>query len=160
MSRPWPLPALLAAAVALAIALLGATITQIGPWYEGLAQPDWAPPRPAYGIAWTLIFACAAAAAVSAWAATPDRRAAELVIGLFALNGFLNILWSLIFFRLQRPDWALAEVVLLWLSVASLVAVCGRYSRAAALLLLPYLAWVGIAGLLNWEVVRLNGPFG
>ena len=60
----------------------------------------------------------------------------------------------------SRPDWALAEVVLLWLSVASLVAVCGRYSRAAALLLLPYLAWVGIAGLLNWEVVRLNGPFG
>jgi tryptophan-rich sensory protein len=66
----------------------------------------------------------------------------------------------LIFFRLQRPDWAMAELVLLWLSVAALISVSSRHSRLAALLLLPYLAWVSIAGLLNWEVVRLNGPFG
>ncbi len=160
MSRPWPLPALLAGLAALAVAFLGGTITPIGPWSQGLAQPEWAPPRPAFGIVWTLVFACAAVAAVSAWESAPDRRARELLIGLFALNGFLNLLWSFIFFRLQRPDWAMAELVLLWLSIAGLVAVCGRYSRLAASLLLPYLAWVSVAGLLNWEVVQLNGPFG
>jgi len=160
VTRPWPLPALLAGLVAVAVAMLGATITDLGPWYQGLAQPDWAPPRPLYGIAWTVIFALAAVAAVSAWAATPDRRAAEALVGLFALNGFFNILWSLLFFRIARPDWALAELVILWLSIVALIVSCGRYSRMSAMLLLPYLAWVTVAGLLNWEIVRLNGPFG
>jgi tryptophan-rich sensory protein len=154
------LPALLAGLAAVAVALLGGTMTQLGPWYEGLVQPGWAPPRPAFGIVWTLIFACAAVSGVSAWTSAPNRRAGEVLLGLFALNGFLNVLWSLIFFRLHRPDWALTELVLLWLSVAALIVVCGRHSRLAAMLLLPYLAWVSIAGLLNWEVVRLNGPFG
>ena len=82
------------------------------------------------------------------------------MIGLFALNGFLNILWSLLFFRMQRPDWAFAEVMLLWLSVLLLVVICWRHSRLAGLLLLPYLAWVSVAAALNWSVVELNGPFG
>jgi tryptophan-rich sensory protein len=66
----------------------------------------------------------------------------------------------MIFFRIQRPDWAFIEVLLLWLSILALIAYCGRYSRAAALLFLPYLAWVSFAAALNWAVVDLNGPFG
>jgi translocator protein len=160
MSRSWLLPATLAGLAALAVALIGMTITDLGAWYRGLEQPGWAPPDPLYGAAWTLIFALAAVSAVAAWSAAPNRRAAERIVGLFALNGFLNILWSLLFFRLQRPDWALAELVLLWLSVAALILATGRHSRIAPVLLLPYLAWVSFAGLLNWEIVRLNGPFG
>lgn len=160
MTRPWPLPALLAALAAALVAALGVTLTDLGPWYRGLEQPFWAPPDMLYGAAWTLIFAGAALAGVSAWRQAPRRRDAEAIIGLFALNGFLNILWSLLFFRLQRPDWALTEVVLLWLSVAALILVCARHSRTAGLLLVPYLIWVSFAALLNWEIVRLNGPFG
>lgn len=81
-------------------------------------------------------------------------------MGLFALNGFLNISWSLIFFRLQRPDWAFYEVILLWLSILALIVYCGRFSKTAAALLVPYLAWVSFAGALNWAVVQLNAPFG
>ena len=87
-------------------------------------------------------------------------RTGDTLIGLFALNGFLNILWSLLFFRMQRPDWAFAELLLLWLSVGALVIFCGRQSRFAGLLLVPYLVWVTIAGALNWQIVELNGPFG
>lgn len=160
MSRSWILPSALAAFAALAVAMLGMTMTELGPWYRSLAQPDWSPPDPVYGAAWTLIFALAAASGVLAWRAAPTRRAVETLIGAFALNGFLNVLWSLIFFRLHRPDWALNELVLLWLSVALLIVVTGRHSRAAAALLLPYFAWVSFAGVLNWEIVRLNGAFG
>ncbi len=60
---------------------------------------------------------------------------------------------------LKRPDWALLEVVALWLSVALLIVVSGRRDRAAGWLLVPYLAWVAFAGVLNWSVVRLNEPF-
>lgn len=154
------LPAFAAATAALVVALVGMTLTDLSPWYRGLAQPAWAPPDPVYGAAWTLIFALAAVAGLLAWGRSNDRRAAEALIGLFALNGFLNLLWSLLFFRIQRPDWALAELVLLWLSVAGLVVVCGRRSRLSGALLLPYLAWVSFAGLLNWEIVRLNGLAG
>jgi translocator protein len=160
MSRSWIVPLVLASLSALAVAMLGMTITDLGPWYRSLRQPDWAPPDPVYGAAWTLIFALAAMAAVLAWRAAPHRREAETMVGLFALNGFLNVLWSLIFFRLQRPDWAGWEVIALWLSVAGLIVYCGRFSKGAAALLVPYLVWVTIAAALNWQVAALNGPFG
>ena len=154
------LPALMAAGAAMLVAMVGMTLTDLGPWYRDLAQPAWAPPDPLYGAAWTLIFALAAVSGLIAWSRSPDWAAAEIVIGLFALNGFLNVLWSLIFFRLQRPDWAMVEIVPLWISVAALITVCGRRSKLAGALLVPYLAWVTFAGRLNWEIVRLNGPFG
>lgn len=160
MSRSWAIPVIFAALAALGIAMLGATMTDLGPWYQSLQKPEWTPPGPAFPIAWTGIFALAAWAAVTAWRAAPNTRQADWLIGMFALNGFLNIMWSILFFRLQRPDWAFFEVLLLWLSIAALVVQCWRYSRLSALLLLPYLVWVTIAAALNWRVVELNGPFG
>ncbi|MEG3165491.1 TspO/MBR family protein [Sphingomonas sp. PB2P19] len=159
MTRVWIFPIFIAAMLAGIVALLGATITDTGAWYQALVKPDWAPPDAAYGVAWTAIYAFTALAGVAAWLAAPSWREREWLLGLFALNGFLNILWSLLFFRLHRPDWAAIEVVALWLSVAALVAIGGRRSRTAALLLLPYLAWVAFAGYLNVTIVQLNGPF-
>jgi tryptophan-rich sensory protein len=152
-------PVLTAAAAATFVALLGGTITDLGPWYQSLRKPGWQPPPIVFPIAWTLIYALTAAAAVMAWRRAPRGSEREWLIGLFALNGFLNVLWSLLFFRLHRPDWALAEVVLLWLSVMSLIVVTWRRSRVPAILLAPYLIWVSIASVLNYDVVRLNAPF-
>ena len=76
------------------------------------------------------------------------------------MNGFLNILWSLLFFRLQRPDWGLLEVGPFWLSIAALMIFIWRFSRLGSLLLAPYLVWVSIASLLNYQIVHMNGPFG
>lgn len=160
VGKAWGLPVAVAALAASLVAALGATITDLGPWYQSLRQPDWAPPDIAFGPIWTVVFACTAIAGVTAWRAAPDGRRAETVIALFALNGFLNLLWSMLFFRAHRPDWAVIEVALLWLSIVALIVVCGRHSRPAALLLLPYLLWVSIASVLNWQVVQLNGPFG
>ena len=154
------LPIAVATVAAACVAALGATVTDLGPWYQGLEKPSWNPPDLAFPMGWTLIYAFGTIAAINAWRAAPTSAQAEWVISLFALNGFLNILWSLIFFRLQRPDWAFIEVIALWLSIIALIIFCGRFSRSAALLLVPYLAWVTFAGALNWAVVDLNGPFG
>ena len=159
MNRAWVFPVVIAAFVAMAVAVMGATITDIGPWYHGLAQPRWAPPDVAYGAAWTVIYALTALAGVTAWLATPTWHERETLIGLFALNGFLNIVWSLLFFRFHRPDWAVIEVIGLWLSVAALIVVIWRRSQWGAVLLLPYLLWVTFAGYLNMTIVHLNGPF-
>jgi benzodiazapine receptor len=154
------MPILWAGLAALAVAVLGALMTELGDWYYGLRQPPWKPPDQLFGPAWTLIFALAALSGAHAWSRLPERRHREWLLVLFALNGFLNVLWSLLFFRLQRPDWALAEVGFLWLSIALLLAFLARHDRAAAWLLVPYLAWVTFAATLNLAVVRLNGPFG
>jgi tryptophan-rich sensory protein len=151
---------LFAGLAALAIAGLGALSTDLGPWYRELKQPSWKPPDMLFGPAWTLIYTLAAVAGVKAWEAAPNRAAREWILALFALNAFLNLLWSLLFFRVQRPDWALVEVGLLWASIALLIFVLGRWSRTAGWLLVPYLAWVSFAATLNFAVVRLNSPFG
>lgn len=154
----WPI--WVAALSATAVAGLGALMTDLGPWYRSLVQPSFQPPDWAFGPAWTTIFALAAIAGATAWREAPDRASRQWLLALFALNGFLNVLWSLLYFRLHRPDWALYEVGFLWLSVLLLIVVLGRYSHRAAWMLVPYLAWVTFAAVLNLAIVRLNGPFG
>ena len=153
-------PVLVAAAAAIAVAALGGTLTDIGPWYQNLKKPSWQPPDWLFGPAWTTIFALAVVSAVSAWRGARDRTRREWIIGLFALNGFLNVLWSTLFFALRRPDWALLEVGFLWLAIVLPMAVFWRISKTATLCLVPYLLWVTFAAYLNLTVVRLNAPFG
>jgi tryptophan-rich sensory protein len=98
-------------------------------------------------------------AGVFYWKRSINRSARQRILAAFALNAFLNTLWSLLFFRLKRPDWALYEVGFLWLSIVLLIVLLSRESRMAAWLLAPYLAWVSFASLLNWTIVQLNAPF-
>lgn len=160
MTKAGMMPILIAGSLALVTAMVGGTITVLDDWYYSLQQPAWAPPGYMFGIIWTAVFAMIALAGVFVWERAPTRRDVEISIGLFALNGFLNLGWSFLFFRMQRPDLAFYELIALWLSIAALIWFCGRFSRAAALLLVPYIVWVTIAGALNWQVVQLNGPFG
>jgi tryptophan-rich sensory protein len=81
------------------------------------------------------------------------------VAWLFGTNAVLNVLWSALYFKLQRPDWALFEVVFLWLSIAALIVGLWALSRRASALLIPYAIWVAVAAVLNYETVELNGPF-
>jgi tryptophan-rich sensory protein len=151
---------IIAALAAIAVATIGGTLTDLGPWYQSLREPAWKPPDAAFGPIWTTIFALAAVAGVLAWRNERSSARRQLIVGLFAVNGFLNILWSLIFFDLHRPDLALVEVAGLWLSILVLIIVLFPRSALASLCLVPYLAWVSVASLLNFDVVALNGPFG
>lgn len=157
-SGTWkPVAAALAGAVAASV--LGALSTDIGPWYYALTKPSWQPPDWLFGPAWTAIFALAALSGVLAWRKAPDRARRTVMLALFAVNLGLNALWSLLFFRLRRPDFALVEVAALWLSIAALMVVMWPYSRTSSGLLLPYIAWVSFAAFLNLTIVRLNAPF-
>jgi translocator protein len=158
-NKSWIIPIAVGAAAAVLVAAAGMTITELGPWYKALKQPAWAPPDWAFGVIWTIIFSLTTIAGVSAWRRVPDERAGEALIGMLAFNGFLNLLWSFLFFKMQRPDWALFEVALLWLSILMLIMMTRRYAPAAALLFIPYLIWVTIAAALNYQIVMLNRPF-
>lgn len=151
----------LAAAAACAVAGVGAVVTNLSPWYYSLREPSWKPPDALFGPAWTVIFTLAAISGYLSWRRSSRYSPNQArVLALFAVNGILNIAWSVLFFRLHRLDWALLEVTLLWLSIVGLIYFTARASRTASLLLVPYLVWVSFAACLNYAVLRLNGPTG
>ncbi|AJP74028.1 TspO/MBR family protein [Sphingomonas hengshuiensis] len=152
-------PILVAAGVAIFLGAFGGLMTPIGPWYHDLRKPSLQPPNWLFGPAWTLILGLAAWSAVTAWnAASTDSERTSVVI-LFATNAVFHALWSPLFFRARRPDWALIEVVFLWASLVALVVGLWPISQFASLLILPYLLWVSFASWLNTAIVRLNRPF-
>jgi tryptophan-rich sensory protein len=148
-----------AALSATAVGTLGALTTELGSWYYALHKPPWQPPDWLFGPAWTLIFALTALAGVLYWRDEYRREQRLQILAAFALNAFLNTFWSLLFFRLKRPDLALDEVGFLWASIALLIVLLKRRSTTAAWLLVPYLLWVSFAAYLNWTIVQLNAPF-
>jgi tryptophan-rich sensory protein len=138
---------------------IGGGLTELGPWYFSLKHPEWKPPDPYFGVIWTTIFTLCAISGGLAWRSAYRPNDKKRIILLFAANAFLNILWSAIYFKLKRPDLAVFEVVILWLSILFLVLGLWRISKKAALLLIPYWVWVSVATVLNVETVKLNGPF-
>ena len=123
--------------------------------YEDLIKPSWRPPNGLFGPVWAILYAMIA---VSGWLIWRELgwTAGALPLGLYALQLLLNGLWSAIFFGLRRPGLACLEMVLLWLSILGLIALFYPIHQWAALLLVPYLAWVSFAFLLNFAIWRLN----
>lgn len=148
-------------AIAWAVVLggLGGVLTKIGPWYRNLRKPAWQPPDWLFGPAWTVILGAAAWAMVLSWEGAGDDWGRRVIVMLYAANFVFHFLWSPLFFTLKRPDWALVEVVPLWLSVFALCVMLRPFSVQASWLIVPYLVWVSFAACLNIAIVRLNGPF-
>lgn len=150
-------PAIIAGLWAIILGGAGGLLTEIGEWYRNLNKPSWQPPDWLFGPAWTLILGLSGWSFYLAWTAAPETLG--LIATLFAINFVLHLLWSPLFFKIKRPDWALYENIFLWLSVLSLCVILPRYSPLAGWLNLPYLAWVSFAFVLNWKIVQLNRPF-
>lgn len=143
-----------------AVSVIGQQLTDLGPWYRALNQPEWKPPDWAFGVIWSSVFLLIVIAGVMAWRKAKHPAQRVQIVALFAVNSMLHVLWSMLFFTLKRPDWALVELVFLWLSIAAIIWTFWKISRLASLILLPYITWVTIAGFLNYANVQLNGPFG
>ena len=134
--------------------LLGARSTP-GTWYAELARPSFAPPGWVFGPVWTVLYIMMG---VALWLVWSRGRLSEvaLPLTLFGLQLVLNALWPVVFFGLHRPGLAFAEIVCLWVAIAATVAVFWRHRPIAGALLLPYLAWVTFAAVLNLAFWRLN----
>jgi len=145
--------------ISFATAGIGGALTDLGPWYQALKQPDWKPPDAAFGVIWSTIFTLGAFSGWLAWRQATLLRERLVVLAVFLINLCLNVLWSWLFFVQHRPDWSLVELYFLWASIVAMMVVSWRHSRLAAVLLVPYLAWVTTAGFLNQANITLNGPF-
>mgnify|MGYP001432860613 CR=1 FL=1 len=136
-------------------AAVGAQFTP-GPWYDDLVKPAWTPPGWVFAPVWTTLYLLMA---VSAWLVTlhGNWHQRRLPLAVFSLQLAFNAAWSWLFFGLQRPSWALVDIIVLWLLVGVTVVLFFKTRRAAGILLLPYWAWLTLATALNAEIWRLNG---
>ena len=137
-----------------AAASLGALFMP-GAWYAGLKKPPWNPPAWIFGPVWSALYTMMAVAAWLVWqrgGVAAQRRP----LGLFLAQLVLNAAWTPLFFGLHRPGVAFAEIFLLWLAIAASLVAFRPVSRVAAWLLVPYLAWVSFAAMLNGTLWRLN----
>ncbi len=142
----------------LAAGAAGGIVTgpEIGGWYQTLEKPAWQPPNWIFGPVWTTLYLMMAVAAWLIWKPA-GLGAARFPLVLFIVQLVLNVAWSWIFFGMHRPGWAVLELVVLWLAIAVTTWAFFRRSSIAGWLMVPYLAWVSFAGVLNFEIWRLNG---
>ncbi len=154
--------AAIAAGWAIILGGAGGALTEIGQWYRELRKPPWQPPDWLFGPAWTVILGLAGWSFYIGLTQAPTDEARMGVCALFSVNFVMHFLWSPLFFKLKRPDWALLENVLLWLSVVGLMVVLPRLAgdSFAGWLNVPYFVWVSFAFVLNLKIVQLNRPFG
>lgn len=132
-----------------------ATSTSVGTWYPTLVKPEFTPADGVFGPVWLTLYILMALAGWRVWRKNGFANASG-ALALFGLQLVLNLLWSVWFFGLQQIGWALIDIVLLWLAIAATIIAFWRIDTFAAVLLLPYLAWVSFAALLNFEIWRLN----
>ena len=126
-----------------------------GDWYERLKKPSWRPPNRIFAPVWTVLYLMIATAGWLVWREAGFANAG-VPMAVYALQLFLNAAWTPLFFGLHRPDLGFVDIVLLWLSIIATILVFYPINLGAALLLLPYLAWVTLAAALNFAVWRLN----
>ena len=148
---------IIAIATCFAAAGIGGLVTtpQIPGWYANLAKPAWNPPNWIFGPVWSCLYLMMAVAAWLVWRQA-GFAGAKLPLALFAIQLALNSLWSVLFFGLQNPGAAVIEIILLWAAILATLISFWKRSRWAGGLLVPYLAWVTFATVLNVAIWRMN----
>ena len=144
-------------ALCLGIGALGASVvaTSVDTWYGELAKPPFTPPDHVFGPIWTVFYVLMAIAAWRVWRAA-DRDTRRGPLTLFALQLALTLGWTVVFFGLEKIGAALATIVVLDVGVVVTTLAFRPIDRWAGLLMLPYLAWVAFATVLNIAIWRLN----
>lgn len=132
------------------------TASAIPAWYNFINKPAWNPPSWLFGPVWTTLYILMGLALFLVWTKGMNSPGVKKAIAIFSLQLVLNAAWSFIFFGLRSPFWALVEILFLGLAILWTIMEFYRISRPAAILLIPYLAWVSFATFLNYTIWTLN----
>lgn len=157
MSKTRDIPALIIWLIlCFATAYVGAMATRDAPvFYAQLSLASWAPPASVFGPVWTVLYTMMA---IAAWMVWQRRNApgADVAIGVFVLQLVVNALWSWVFFAWHRGALAFVNIVVLWLLIVATILLFKRIRPSAALMLVPYLAWVSFATALAYSAWQRN----
>lgn len=121
-------------------------------WYSSLVKPSFNPPGWIFSPVWTILYILMGILFARLWRHKDENRVA---IALFILQMILNFLWTPLFFYFHTIDLAFLDCTMLLISIIALAWVL-RNKRNLVLLILPYLAWVSFATLLNFMIYKMN----
>ncbi|HWR00157.1 MAG TPA: TspO/MBR family protein [Candidatus Methylomirabilis sp.] len=132
------------------------TFEAIPNWYSTLQKPALNPPSWVFAPAWTMLYALMGISVFLMYQKGWKRKEGKRALVIFGVQLFLNAIWSLIFFGLRLPGFALVDILLLWIAILVTIITFEKISKPAAWLLLPYLLWVSFAAYLNFAIFYLN----
>jgi benzodiazapine receptor len=142
--------------ISFTVAATGAMASiQAAQFYANMLQPAWAPPAWLFGPVWSALYLMMAVAAWSVWR-KGGFSAARVALSLFLLQLVLNALWSWLFFAWHLGALAFIDILIMWVFIVLTIITFKTHNKIAAWLLVPYLAWVSFAAVLNFSVWQLN----
>ncbi len=142
-----------------AAGFLGSLVTETGPgsWYaEELVKPWFVPPPIAFPIVWTTLFILMGIALYLIIRKGFEEKGVRMAAAVFGVQLVLNIAWSFAFFGLQSPIAGLMVILTLWCAIAASIWYFYAVEKTAAYLLVPYIAWVSFAALINATILYIN----
>jgi tryptophan-rich sensory protein len=145
-------------AVCQAAGLIGSifNIEAIPTWYTTINKPFFNPPNWIFAPVWTALFILMGIAIYLVWNKGYKNKDVKLGVNMFAVQLSLNILWSAIFFGIKDLALAFVEIIALWIAIALTMCHFKKVSKKAFWMMLPYLAWVSFAAVLNLSIWLLN----
>jgi tryptophan-rich sensory protein len=149
----------IAVAICLGIGYGSGLVTQssITTWYPTLNKPFFNPPNWLFAPVWTILYVMMGVSAGLVWSKMESVPVlVKKALWVFVIQLILNALWSFLFFGLQNPFLALAEILLLWVMIFETIKVFKPVDVLASKLLIPYLLWVSFATILNGAIWWLN----
>ena len=148
------------------------TVSSVDTWYTTLVKPSFNPPGWIFGPVWLILYTLMGIALYLVWLQIQKptgilawfkyklqrkkRERIQSAVVFFLIHLVINALWSLVFFGMKELGSALLVIILLWIMILVLVKEFFAIDKRAGFLLLPYLAWVSFATLLNYSILMLN----
>ena len=156
LSPTWKI--VIAVLICQAVGIVSGSLTQneMSTWFNTLQKPSWNPPGYLFGPVWTTLYLLMGISLGLIWKSDtpePQKLRAELT---FAVQLFLNFCWSILFFKMHSPLLAFVDIALMIITILMTIGRFARISRVAAWLLVPYLAWVCFATVLNYTIWSMN----
>jgi len=133
-----------------------ATQTGVDGWYKTIVKPSFNPPNYIFGPVWTVLYIMMGIAAGLVWSRGTHHIWVKTALYHFVFQLLFNALWSLVFFGLEKPFWALVVILILFVLILLTIKWFKVVNKTAAYLLIPYALWVLFATVLNFEIWRLN----
>jgi translocator protein len=132
------------------------TSSSVKGWYATLNKPSFNPPNWIFAPVWTTLYIMMGIAFYLIWKSGAAAAIKKMAISFYSIQLILNFFWSILFFYLEQPGWAMIEIMLLWISIAATIYYFRQISVIAAWLLVPYILWVSFAMALNFAIWKLN----
>lgn len=128
----------------------------VSTWYQTLEKPFFNPPSWVFGPVWLILYLLMGISAYLIWRKIGENKDAKKAMNIYWVHLLLNASWTPIFFGLHNIGLAFMNIIILWILILILIIKFWKISKTASYLLIPYIAWVTIATVLNASIWYLN----